>query len=91
MSTRARTKKAKKRAKIELVASLPAFEVIKPFKYAGKSYEVGDEWKPLGGTWDKLIMTQKEYVLPVENTQESRAKKVEQANHRLAQMPGYQT
>ena len=90
MSTRARTKKAKQRAKVAFVASLPAFEVIKPFKYAGKQYEKGEEWKPLGGTWDKLIMSQKEYVLPVEDTKETRAQKVKQANVRLAQMPGYQ-
>ena len=91
MSTKARNKKRKEKARIAYVASLPAFEVIKPFKYNGKMFEVGQEWKPEGGTWDKLLMEQKEYVLPVENTKEIRAKKVEQATARLAQMPGYQS
>ena len=91
MSTRARTKKAKTRAKVAFVAAQPAFEVIKPFKYNGKNYEIGEEWKPEGGAWDRLLIGQKQFVLPVENIEDLRAKKVEQANVRLAQMPGYQS
>lgn len=89
MSTKARTKKSKERAKVAFVESQPAYEVIKDFKYQDKMYLRGEEWKPLGGIWDRQLIAQQEYVLAVEDTDKIRAEKAKQATARLETMPGY--
>lgn len=74
---------------VTAVVMQPAYEVIKPFKYNGRMYQRGEEWKPEGGAWDRLIMKQGEHVLPIEDKEQIRVEKVQQATKRLEQMPGY--
>lgn len=62
---------------------LNTFEVIKPFKYGGKLYERGEQWKPQGGLYDAQLISTEHYVLPVRDKEAERAKKVKEATARM--------
>jgi len=38
--------------------------VSEPFKYDGRLLQVGEDWEPTGGLWDKKIIAQKKLVKP---------------------------
>lgn len=64
----------------------PEFEymVMRPFKYDGRLYAIGDGWTPTGSKNDSLLVAQGKFVQPASQNDLERARKVKQAAMRPA-------
>jgi hypothetical protein len=59
------------------------YRVRKEFKYNGKIYKVGEEWKPADGLYDKELIEQGRFVTLTKDRKAERATKVKRAEKGL--------